>query len=190
MFDSPPTDRLAEIGTKYQKQVFVTPLTAMWYLPMNTRLPPFDNIKARQAVAYAIDRKSLVNLFGGPVLASPICQVLPPGFPGHEPYCPFTKDSGAKWTAPDMAKAPLNRMSTSRRIRSASMFALAESRNRTNYTQCIAQCPRVLAPSQGADAQLTGPTRKGSRWLRWSGRSRLPAGSGTNPGLCRGMCSR
>src|SRR4051794_13962048 len=105
MFDQPPTDRLAEIGSKYQKRVFITPLTGMWYAPMNTRLAPFGNIKARQAVAYAIDRKAMVNLFGGPALASPVCQILPPGFPGHEPYCPFTKNPGAKWTAPDMGKA-------------------------------------------------------------------------------------
>jgi peptide/nickel transport system substrate-binding protein len=105
MFDPPPTDRLAELGTTYKDRVFVTPLTAMWYVPMNTRLAPFDNVKARQAVAYAIDRKALVNLFGGPVLASPVCQVLPPGFPGHEPYCPYTKDPGTKWTAPDLEKA-------------------------------------------------------------------------------------
>ena len=72
---------------------------------MNTRLAPFDNAKARQAVNFAIDRKALVNLFGGPVLASPVCQVLPPGFPGHEDYCPYTKDPGAKWSAPDMEKA-------------------------------------------------------------------------------------
>ena len=54
---------------------------------------------------FAIDRKALVNLFGGPVLASPVCQVLPPGFPGHVDYCPYTKDPGAKWSAPDMEKA-------------------------------------------------------------------------------------
>ncbi len=105
MFDEPPADRLAEIGTKNKDQVFVTPLTAWWYLPMNTRLAPFDNVKARQAVSYALDRKALVNLFGGPVLAQPICQVLPPGFPGHIPYCPYTKDPGEKWSAPDMEKA-------------------------------------------------------------------------------------
>jgi peptide/nickel transport system substrate-binding protein len=105
MFDEPPADRLAEMGTKNADQVHVTPLTAWWYLPMNTRLAPFDNVKARQAVNFAIDRKALVNLFGGPVLASPVCQVLPPGFPGHEPYCPYTKDPGAKWSAPDMEKA-------------------------------------------------------------------------------------
>ena len=105
MFDQPPADRLAEMGTKNKDQVHVTPLTAWWYVPMNTRLAPFDNVKVRQAVNYAIDRKQLVNLFGGPVLASPVCQVLPPGFPGHEDYCPYTKDPGTKWSAPDLEKA-------------------------------------------------------------------------------------
>lgn len=105
MFDQPPTDRLGEIGTKYQDQVFLTPLTAWWYAPMNTNLAPFDNIKARQAVNFALDRNAMVNLFGGPVLASPVCQVLPPGFPGHVDYCPYTKDPGDKWSAPDLEKA-------------------------------------------------------------------------------------
>lgn len=104
-FDEIPADRLGEIGTKNKDQVHVTPLTAWWYLPMNTRLAPFDNEKARQAVSYAIDRNALVKIFGGPVLASPVCQVLPPGFPGNEPYCPYTKNPGEKWSAPDMEKA-------------------------------------------------------------------------------------
>lgn len=105
LFDQIPADRLGEVGTKNKDQVHVTPLTAAWYLPMNTRLAPFDNVKARQAVNYAIDRSQMVKIFGGPVLASPICQILPPGFPGYEPYCPFTKNPGAKWSAPDMEKA-------------------------------------------------------------------------------------
>jgi peptide/nickel transport system substrate-binding protein len=105
MFDQPPTDRLGEIGTKYKDQVYINTLTAWWYAPMNTRIAPFDNIKARQAVNYAIDRKALVNLFGGPVLAAPVCQVLPPGFPAHVAYCPYTKDPGEKWSAPDIEKA-------------------------------------------------------------------------------------
>jgi peptide/nickel transport system substrate-binding protein len=105
MFDQPPTDRLGEIGTKYKDQVHINTLTAMWYAPMNNNLAPFDNVKARRAVNFAIDRNALVKLFGGPVLASPVCQILPPGFPGHVDYCPYTKDPGAKWSAPDMAKA-------------------------------------------------------------------------------------
>ncbi len=105
MLDQPPTDRLGEIGTTYKDQVHITPLTAWWYAPMNTNIPPFDNLKARQAVNFALDRNALVNLFGGPVLASPICQVLPPGFPGHVPYCPYSKDPGETWSAPDLEKA-------------------------------------------------------------------------------------
>ncbi len=105
MFDQPPTDRLGEIGTTYADQVNITTLTAWWYAPMNTNIAPFDNVLARQAVNYAIDRNAMVNLFGGPVLASPICQVLPPGFPGHVPYCPYTAAPGEKWSAPDLEKA-------------------------------------------------------------------------------------
>jgi peptide/nickel transport system substrate-binding protein len=103
--ESPPADRLGEIGSKYAKQVYINTLTAFWYVPMNVNLPPFDNLKARQAVNYAIDRNAMVKIFGGPKLAAPSCQVLPPGFPGHVDYCPYTKNPGTKWSAPDLAKA-------------------------------------------------------------------------------------
>ncbi len=104
-YDFPPADRLNELGTKYASQTHVTPLTAFWYAPMNVNLKPFDNLKVRQAVNYAIDRNALIKIFGGPKLASPSCQVLPPGFPGYKPYCPYTKNPGTKWSAPDVAKA-------------------------------------------------------------------------------------
>ena len=68
----------------------------MWYAPMNTNLPPFNNLKARQAVNFAIDRNAAVKLFGGTALGEPACQVLPPGFPGYEPYCPYTKNPGTR----------------------------------------------------------------------------------------------
>jgi peptide/nickel transport system substrate-binding protein len=103
--EAPPADRLGELGRNYASQVHINPLTAFWYVPMNTNLAPFNNLKARQAVNYAIDRRATVNIFGGPNLASPSCQVLPPGFPGHKDYCPYTRNPGAKWSAPDVAKA-------------------------------------------------------------------------------------
>jgi peptide/nickel transport system substrate-binding protein len=105
MFDEKPLDRLSELGTKHQDLVHVHPLIAYYYMPLNTRLPPFDNLKARQAVAYAVDRAAVVKLFGGPNLGAPLCQQLPAGMPGYEPYCPFTVNPGTKWTAPDLAKA-------------------------------------------------------------------------------------
>jgi peptide/nickel transport system substrate-binding protein len=104
-FDEIPADRLNELGTRFAKQLVITPLTAGFYFPMNVRLAPFDNLKARQAVALAVDRKAAVKLIGGVNLATPTCQVLPPGLPGYEPYCPWTKNPGATWTAPDLERA-------------------------------------------------------------------------------------
>lgn len=104
-FDPPPADRLVELGTQFADQVHINTLTAWWYAPLNVNIPPFDNEKARQALNYAVDRNALVNLFGGPVLAAPVCQVLPPGFPGHQPFCPYTANPGETWSAPDMEKA-------------------------------------------------------------------------------------
>jgi peptide/nickel transport system substrate-binding protein len=106
MFDNVPSDRLAELSNKYASQVHINPLTAVWYFAFNVNIPPFNNLKARQAVNFATDRNALVKIYGGPKLATPTCQVLPPNFPGYKAYCPYTKNPGSgKWTAPDMAKA-------------------------------------------------------------------------------------
>ena len=105
MFDQPPSDRLAEIGTQNADQVHVNALTAFWYAPLNVNLAPFDKLEVRQALNYAVDRDALVGLFGGQVLAQPVCQILPPGFPGHEDQCIYTKDPGKVWSAPDLEKA-------------------------------------------------------------------------------------
>ena len=105
MFDPPPADRLSELGNKYASRVHINPLTAIYYFAFNVREKPFDNLKARQAVNLATDRNALVKIQGGPNLAVPTCQILPPNFPGYKPYCPYTKNPGSKWTAPDLAKA-------------------------------------------------------------------------------------
>ena len=92
MFDAPPADRLRELGARHGQLVHLNPAYAAWYLPLNTRLPPFDDVRVRQALNLAVDRRAAVKLFGGPRLAEPLCQVLPPGLPGYEPYCPYVPD--------------------------------------------------------------------------------------------------
>ncbi len=104
-FDPAPADRLAEMSTRFTPEFHIDPLLAIYYAPMNTNLAPFNNIDARLAVNYAVNRKDAVQIFGGKNLAVTNCQVLPPGFPGYQPYCPYTLNPGTKWTAPDMAKA-------------------------------------------------------------------------------------
>jgi peptide/nickel transport system substrate-binding protein len=106
--DGIPADRLNEISTKYASQAQVNSLTADYYFALNVNIPPFNNLQARQAANYAVDRGAMVKIYGGPQLAAPTCQVLPPNFPGYKPYCPYTKGGSStttKWTAPDIAKA-------------------------------------------------------------------------------------
>src|SRR5262245_59223328 len=102
-----PSDRLNELNSaKYAKQVHVNPLTSTYYFALNTRRPPFNNLQARQAINYAADRSAYVKIGGGPSLAVPTCQILPPNFPGYKPYCPYTAGPDhTKWTGPDLAKA-------------------------------------------------------------------------------------
>ncbi|HET9147600.1 MAG TPA: ABC transporter substrate-binding protein [Acetobacteraceae bacterium] len=105
MFEDVPADRLNEIATRYTRQVHINPVNYFFYLPMNIHIPPFNDKDARLAVEYAVNRASMVKLFGGPALAAPTCQILPPEMPGYRPYCPYTKNPGAKWSAPDWRKA-------------------------------------------------------------------------------------
>ena len=105
MYDPPPADRLGEIAGKYPNQIHINTTPIQYYMAMNTRVAPFDNVMVRRALNYATDRKAVVGLFGGSQLATPTCQVLPPDFPGHVAYCPYTTDPGTTWTAPDLAKA-------------------------------------------------------------------------------------
>jgi peptide/nickel transport system substrate-binding protein len=78
----PPNDRLAELQSKYSKQIKVyTPANTFYYF-MNNRVAPFDNVKVRQAVNYAINREALVRIYGG--LATPTENVLPPTYPQYK----------------------------------------------------------------------------------------------------------
>jgi len=104
--DQIPSDNLAQLNSpKYANQVHVNTLTADWYFALNTRTPPFNNIKARQAINYAANRSAYVKIAGGPQLAVPTCQILPPNYPSYVPYCPYTTGSHNTWVAPDLTKA-------------------------------------------------------------------------------------
>ncbi len=105
MYDTPPADRLNEIATRYPGQIHISSLPIVYYMALDTLIPPFNNLDARQALNFATNRKAIVQLVGGPRLATPTCQILPPNFPGYEPNCPYTKDPGTTWTGPDMARA-------------------------------------------------------------------------------------
>ena len=57
---------------------------------MNTTKPPFDDVKVRQAVNYAVDRAALERIYAGSLSASH--QILPEGMPGHEAFNLYPHD--------------------------------------------------------------------------------------------------
>jgi peptide/nickel transport system substrate-binding protein len=60
------------------------------YLAFNTKVKPFDNPKVRQAIAYAVNRTSVVNAAGGSSLAEAATTFLPNQATfGYTPYDPF-----------------------------------------------------------------------------------------------------
>ena len=107
MVDPPPEERLLEIARRFASQAHPYVRSATFFLFLNTRVPPFDDVRVRQALNLATDRAELVREWGGAELARPTCQLLPPGFPSYRPYCPHTKGAATSeiWTAPDVARA-------------------------------------------------------------------------------------
>jgi YVTN family beta-propeller protein len=96
-----------DLAVRYPTRLHSGPKVGTTYVFLNTRQPPFNNLRARQAVSYAIDRARMIRLANaGPGEIAVTCQVLPAAFPGYRPYCPYT--TGVKdgtWHGPDMAKA-------------------------------------------------------------------------------------
>ena len=90
-YNQVPNDRLPEAQSKYKDQLRIYTNANTWYYFLNNKIPPFNNIKARQAVNYAIDRQAIVSgPFGG--LGRPTENFLPPGYPQYKKITDFTFD--------------------------------------------------------------------------------------------------
>jgi YVTN family beta-propeller protein len=86
--DEIPQGRMPELLTRFTGRTHINPSLNVDYMFMNTRVPPFDDVRVRQALNYAVDRRAVVRTFArGSALAT--CQILPPNSPGYERYCPY-----------------------------------------------------------------------------------------------------
>jgi peptide/nickel transport system substrate-binding protein len=95
MLDPPVADRLAEVKAKYSNRFRLEDSINTYYFFMNTEKAPFNDIKVRQAVNYAVDPEALNRIFGGRM--HPTQQILPPGMPGYQEF--------KLYPGPDMNKA-------------------------------------------------------------------------------------
>lgn len=73
--------RALKQNPNYSKQIIEKPLWGTNYLGFNMKVEPFDNLLLRQALNYAIDKKSIASLiFNDQVTVAN--GVIPPGIPG------------------------------------------------------------------------------------------------------------
>jgi oligopeptide transport system substrate-binding protein len=80
----PPSDIPRVLSDPELKQLVQSQkLIAGVYLYMNTQFKPFDNVKVRQALSWAVNREKLCKLQSGQ--ATPLWQFYPEGMPGSEP---------------------------------------------------------------------------------------------------------
>ena len=81
MFDTPPPSRLRELQTRYPGQFFDQASPSTWGFSINVTLAPFDDLRVRQALQFAVDRKRMVADGGGKALWTLTCQICPRASP-------------------------------------------------------------------------------------------------------------
>ena len=78
-----PASRYQEIKSKFEGTQFVErPTISTYFFWMNTKEAPFDDVKVRQAVNYAVDPAALERIYAGTMTATQ--QILPPAMPGYK----------------------------------------------------------------------------------------------------------
>jgi len=97
-------ERFESFRGRYPSRVHGERVRATVLVFLNTAHSPFDDVRVRRAVNYAIDRAAIARSYG---LSVPTCQLRPPGTVGFRRYCPYTASPGkaGEWRAPDLSRA-------------------------------------------------------------------------------------
>ncbi len=121
----PPPDRYAAVKKKYEGTQFrVEPGVNVYFFWMNTTRAPFDDVKVRQAVNYALNPEALERIYAGQLTAGQ--QILPEGMPGHKPFELYPYDLAK-------AKALMKEASPSQRQVTVWTNSEPENREATEY---------------------------------------------------------
>jgi peptide/nickel transport system substrate-binding protein len=95
-----PTADITQISNdaSLKDRTFTADRPAVLTLFLNNTVAPFDNVKVRQAVNYAVNRSQIQRVWGGPSVGTPTDQILPPSVPAYRDYHAYPDQ-------PDLAKA-------------------------------------------------------------------------------------
>jgi peptide/nickel transport system substrate-binding protein len=101
------SDEIETLSTRHPERLHASATPSLFYLWMNVHEPPFDDVRVRRALNYAVDRELVAELEGGDPIALPACHHVAPGHPGYAPECAYTRNSrhGGIWSAPDVERA-------------------------------------------------------------------------------------
>ena len=79
--------QVANLVARYASLLHTTTEAQTITFFLNTRVPPFNDVRVRRAVNLAFDRNAYAQQLGFDAVAT--CQLLPPNFPSYHPYCPY-----------------------------------------------------------------------------------------------------
>lgn len=89
--DSIPTQRVAQLKDDDSLTLAVTPSNDYWYLALNEAREPWNDVRVRRAIAYAIDRDAIVQATSyGTAVANQLA--IPEGNPWYTGYGRYRQD--------------------------------------------------------------------------------------------------
>jgi peptide/nickel transport system substrate-binding protein len=97
---TPPAQNLPSLIASKDKRLIIGPSGPYYvalntYMAMNEYAGPMKNKLVRQAAEYALNKNAIVQIFGGPRIATPANQVVLPGNVGYiEGYNPYPNKNG------------------------------------------------------------------------------------------------
>lgn len=75
-------DRVLDPTNPLNKELSISPSFGTFYIALNAGLPPFDDVKVRQAFSMAIHKELMAEVVLKEMV-EPAWTILPPGMPGH-----------------------------------------------------------------------------------------------------------
>jgi oligopeptide transport system substrate-binding protein len=75
-------ERVTDPTNPLNKELTIVDIFSISYIGFNTQMPPFDDVKVRQAFNMAVDKKKITEVVLKK-MEDPAKGILPPGFPGY-----------------------------------------------------------------------------------------------------------